>query len=421
MAAAASLQESPEWDLPKLRSSFNFEDDYRHLKTKNKTEDEKDDKDTEFFDVKFYPYDPDGADPVFAAVSKKHVHFETERPLLCVAGSDAKVKVYDIKEGKIFTTLVGHGGEINDLATSPQDPRIIASASDDTTIRIWSLGPAHAKQPCLCLLGGEGHSWSLLSIAFHNTGRYMLSAGHDQVVNLWTIPDLPEQHVDTPIVVHYPHFSTSDVHFGLIDCVAFYGDLILSRACHEDKIVLWKIEGFSSEDPPPPPSTAPTAYDQSRTTRSAFASINSPSCPSLWVRLLQFETPHCGPQFFLRFSLHHVHGHHPILVFCNTKSEILMWDMARLTGYQSYINKIRDPNRDPTVRVKRPLWLQPNHHKMKKAVSDNPVDPVYTAAFTMRPVGHRDPFNVEGYLLEEQSPRRWSRGSPSTIPAILSR
>ncbi|KAH8764220.1 WD40-repeat-containing domain protein [Diaporthe sp. PMI_573] len=440
-AAAAALQDSPEWDLPRLRSSLGFEDDYRHLKTKDKAEDEQEDKDTEFFDVKFYPHNPDGADSVFAAVSKKHIlvcrlsqtdanvnpceviriirdddeeatncsccwsrDVETERPLLCVAGSDAKVKVYDVKEGKLFTTLVGHGGEINDLASSPQNPCIIASASDDTTVRIWSLDPVHAKQPCLCLLGGEGHSWSLLSTAFHDSGRYMLSAGHDQVVNLWTIPDLPKQHVDTPIVVHYPHFSTSDVHFGLIDCVAFYGDLILSRACHEDKIVLWKIEGFCSEDPPPPPSTAPTAYDQSRTTRSAFASTSSPSCPSLWVRLLQFETPQCGPQFFLRFSLHHAHGQHPVLVFCNTKSEILMWDIARLTGYQSYINKIRDPNRDPAVRVKRPAWLQPNHHKMKKAASENPGDPVYRAAVTMRPVGHRDPFNVEAYLLEEQTP-----------------
>lgn len=164
------------------------------------------------------------------------------------------------------------------------------------------------------------------------------------------------------------------------------------------------VEGFSSEDPPPPPSTAPTAYDQSRTTRSAFASISSPSCPSLWVRLLQFETPQCGPQFFLRFSMYHAHGQHPILAFCNTKSEILMWDMARLTGYQSFVNKIRDPNRDPAVRVKRPIWLQPNHHKLKKVVSDIPVDPVYTAAFTMRPVGHRDPFNIEGYLLEDQTP-----------------
>lgn len=53
--------------------------------------------------------------------------------------------------------------EINDLAASPDDPQIIASASDDTTVRIWSLNPVHAKQPCVCLLGGEGHSWSLLS------------------------------------------------------------------------------------------------------------------------------------------------------------------------------------------------------------------------------------------------------------------
>lgn len=130
MAAAAALQESPEWDLPRLRSSFGFEvclpesrqetrtrsrvalrrpsfpsqDDYRHLKTKTKTDDEKDDKDTgaqytnskhymavppvcslfslEFFDVKFYPYDPDGADPIFAAVSKKHVRRLSSRSLL---------------------------------------------------------------------------------------------------------------------------------------------------------------------------------------------------------------------------------------------------------------------------------------------------------------------------------------------------
>lgn len=429
---APAPPEPSEWDLPRLRASFGFEDDFKHLTASG-------DADTEFFDVKFYPYDPVGADPIFAAVSKKHVvvcrlsqvegnsnpceliriirdddqeavncsccwskEAGTERVLLCVAGADAKIKVYNIKEGKLFTTLVGHGGEINDLVTSPDNPQIIASASDDTTVRLWSLDPVHAKQPCLCLLGGEGHSWSLLSTAFHSTGRYILSAGHDQVINLWTIPDLPKQHVDSPIVVHYPHFSTSEVHFGLIDCVAFYGDLILSRACHEDKIVLWRIEGFSSDDPPPLPSTAPTAYDQARTTRSAFAPVNSPSCPSLWVRLLQFETRDCGPQFFLRFSMHHVYGQHPILCFCNAKNEIMMWDMARLTGYQDYINKIRDPDRDPDTKIKRPGWLVPVHHRAKKVETN--FDPVYSAAVAMRPVGYHDPFDIEKYLLQEQSP-----------------
>ncbi|ROW05293.1 hypothetical protein VSDG_00133 [Cytospora chrysosperma] len=374
---APAPPEPSEWDLPRLRASFGFEDDFKHLTASG-------DADTEFFDVKFYPYDPVGADPIFAAVSKKHVvvcrlsqvegnsnpceliriirdddeavncsccwskEAGTERVLLCVAGADAKIKVYNIKEGKLFTTLVGHGG------------------------------------------------------AFHSTGRYILSAGHDQVINLWTVPDLPKQHVDSPIVVHYPHFSTSEVHFGLIDCVAFYGDLILSRACHEDKIVLWRIEGFSSDDPPPLPSTAPTAYDQARTTRSAFAPVNSPSCPSLWVRLLQFETRDCGPQFFLRFSMHHVYGQHPILCFCNAKNEIMMWDMARLTGYQDYINKIRDPDRDPDTKIKRPGWLVPVHHRAKKVETN--FDPVYSAAVAMRPVGYHDPFDIEKYLLQEQSP-----------------
>lgn len=299
--------------------------------------------------------------------------------------------------------------EINDLATSPDNPRVIASASDDTTVRIWSLDAAHAKQPCLCLLGGEGHSWSLLSAAFHTTGRYLLSAGHDQVVNLWTLPDLPTHHVDAPLVVHYPHFSTSEVHYGLIDCVAFYGDLILSRACHEEKIVLWRIEGFNSEDPPPSPSSAPTAHDQSRTTRSAFAPPTT--TPSQWMRLLQFETKNCGVQFFLRFSLHHVHDQHPILCFCNAKNEIMMWDFTRLTAYQDFVNGLQglqDHEAAAAAAAKlaaRPPWLVPAHHKVRK-VSEAPREEEaqrQAAAAIMRPVGHRDPFSVEALLLQSYS------------------
>ena len=54
--------------------------------------------------------------------------------------------------------------EINDLATCPTNPSLIASASQDTTVRIWSLDPADEKQPCVCILGGEGHSSGLLTV-----------------------------------------------------------------------------------------------------------------------------------------------------------------------------------------------------------------------------------------------------------------
>ncbi|KAG8414292.1 hypothetical protein J3459_014885 [Metarhizium acridum] len=211
----------------------------------------------EFFDIKFCPYQPLDCDPVFAAVSKKHIVVcklspstgesnpcdiiniirddddeasgccctwtkdpVSGAPYICVGGVDAKVKIYDVSDGSLVECFVGHGGDVNDLATSPIEPSIIASASDDTSVRIWSLDPIHKEQPCLCILAGEGHSWNLLSLAFHDTGRYILSAGHDQIINLWTIPDLPTNAITTPLQVHYPHFSTSAVHSGIVDwCV----------------------------------------------------------------------------------------------------------------------------------------------------------------------------------------------------------
>ncbi len=111
--------------------------------------------------------------------------------------------------------------------------------------------------------------------------------------------------------------------------VAFYGDLILSRACHEDVIVLWRIEGFSSGDPPLPASQAP-ACDTSEQTRSAFSPVISASRPAQYTRLLQFHTPGCGAQFFMRFDVFHAPNEHPLLTFCNAESRILFWDLARL-------------------------------------------------------------------------------------------
>lgn len=391
----ATIRDNP-FELPKLRVSFGFENDTRFLGF--------DDNVAEFFDVKFCPFQPLDCDPVFAAISKKHIVLcrlsqnsgdanpcevikiirdddgeasgccctwtrnpITGVPYICVGGGDAKVKIYDATDGNLAECFVGHGGDVNDLATSPMDSSIIASASDDTSVRIWSIDPKHKEQPCLCILAGEGHSWNLLSLAFHDTGRYLLSAGHDQVINLWTIPDLPTEPIVTPLQVHYPHFSTSAVHSGIVDCVAFYGDQILSRACHDNVIVLWRIEGFSSDGPPPAPSTAPTLQnvvptsneDPGRLTRSAFVPATSPICPAQYTRLLEFHTPSCGPQFFMRFKLHHVPGQNPVLAFCNAAGNIFFWDLKRLTVYRDIIGTLRDARRDKSKVVQLPNWLKP--------------------------------------------------------------
>ncbi|QLI65982.1 Polycomb protein eed [Metarhizium brunneum] len=360
------------FELPKLRVSIGFENDTRFLGH--------DDNVAEFFDIKFCPYQPLDCDPVFAAVSKKHIVIcklspstgesnpcaiiniirddddeasgccctwtkdpVSGTPYICVGGVDAKVKIYDVSDGSLVECFVGHGGDVNDLATSPIESSIIASASDDTSVRIWSLDPIHKEQPCLCILAGEGHSWNLLS--------------------LWTIPDLPMDAITTPLQVHYPHFSTSAVHSGIVDCVAFYGDCVLSRACHDNVIVLWRIEGFSSEGLPPPQSAAPTPQnvvptsyeDPDRLTRSAFVPATSPQCPSQYTRLLEFHTPNCGPQFFMRFKLFHVPDQNPVLAFCNAAGNIFFWDFRRLTVYHEVMAGLQGKSKAAVT----PSWLKP--------------------------------------------------------------
>ncbi|KAF4952384.1 hypothetical protein FGADI_6816 [Fusarium gaditjirri] len=344
-----AITDENAFELPKLRSSFSLENDTEFLENDNVAE---------FFDVKFCPYQPLDAQPVFAAISKKHASLPSV--VICTLSQTADNNPCEV------LSVIRDDDDVNDLATSPADPSIIASASGDTSIRVWSLDPVHANRPCLAILAGEGHSWDLLSLAFHDTGRYILSAGHDQIINLWTLPDLPTEAITTPVRVHYPHFSTSAVHSGIIDCVAFYGDYILSRACHDNVISLWRIEGFSSANPPPPQSMAPTAqttvptnYDEaSRLTRSAFVPTMSPQCPSQYTMLLQFHTPNCGPQFFMRFKLHFVPDQHPVLAFCNAGGNVFFWDFERLVAYREFMEVLKDPNRDRSKPVPHPSWMR---------------------------------------------------------------
>src|SRR5271156_4177989 len=154
--------------LPRIRETFRFQ----AKETKNEPS-----PDTHiFYDVKFYPYHhslPSQAAPVFAVVGGTAVlicrpsmekgtsicvlkalqHFETlpetdhvalnscewnlvepGRPLLSAGGFTGNILVLDALTGQLVTTLIGHGGEVNDLSTHPIYPWILASASADHSV-----------------------------------------------------------------------------------------------------------------------------------------------------------------------------------------------------------------------------------------------------------------------------------------------
>ncbi|KAF2475684.1 WD40 repeat-like protein [Lindgomyces ingoldianus] len=333
---------------------------------------------TPWFDVKFYPYTPPGADPVFAVtggcntvicrcVLQKENSIEIIRwfkdddedvalnsiewsraangdPLVCVTGVNPLIKVLNVKTGGLVTTLAGHGDSVNDLATSPADPNIIASASKDKAIRIWSLDPDHRKQPTAAICFGEGHKENVLALGFHRKGQYLLSGGMDTTLNLWMIPKFQKEDLgtDNPLLIHYPYFSSTELHVDYVDCVKFHNDLILSRASKENKILLWRIDHFDSNKPPPTSAPMPPhqvkfidKFDKSNrsNTLEHVAYSHATSTRSAWggrfQRLLQFDEPF-SEFFYIRFNLFSELGKHPVLAAGNDRSRVFFWDLQRL-------------------------------------------------------------------------------------------
>lgn len=78
----------------------------------------------------------------------------------------------------------------------------------------------------------------------------------------------------------------------------------------------------------------------------------------------------------MRFSLYHAYGQHPVLAFCNAKSNIFFWDLARFSSYKEYTDALVDPNKDDNNPIPRPSWLAPIAHRKKAAEKANSKAPV---------------------------------------------
>jgi len=162
-----------------------------------------------------------------------------------------------------------------------------------------------------------------------------MSAGMDTKLNLWAVPDDLDKYkgTDKPAMIHYPHFSTTEVHTDFVDCVQWYHDVIFSHAAREDKIIMWKIDGFSSDSAGVPDAPIPTSSAVTSRKPVTVPANSTSGTRSAWAgrfqRLLQFDLPNAA-QFYIRFSIFHELGRHPILVAGNEKSKAFFWDLQRL-------------------------------------------------------------------------------------------
>ncbi|KFZ17327.1 hypothetical protein V501_01790, partial [Pseudogymnoascus sp. VKM F-4519 (FW-2642)] len=148
------------------------------------------------------------------------VAFSRDSRLLASASDDNTVKVWDAATGTLQQTLEGHRSWVRSVAFS-HDSKLLASASYDNTVKVWDAATGTLQQTL------EGHSGSVSSVAFSHDSRLLASASDDNTVKVWDAATGTLQ-------------QTLEGHSNAVSSVAFSHDSrLLASASYDNTVKVW--------------------------------------------------------------------------------------------------------------------------------------------------------------------------------------
>lgn len=148
------------------------------------------------------------------------VTFNPTGTLIASASDDNTVRLWNT-QGKLLQTFTDHDAEVRSISFHPDKP-LLASASHDRTIKLWSL-----EGKLLQTL--VGHQHKVRDISFSPDGKRLASASADGSVILWSEDG--------------QRLQTLDGHRGWVESVSFSPDGQLLASGGTDKTIkLWHLE-----------------------------------------------------------------------------------------------------------------------------------------------------------------------------------
>ncbi|KAF0542995.1 putative platelet-activating factor acetylhydrolase ib alpha subunit [Gigaspora margarita] len=109
------------------------------------------------------------------------VTFHPVFSVLASASEDTTIKIWDYETGEFERTLKGHTKSVQDIAFDPKG-NFLVSCSADLTIKVWDL-----QNDYKCVKTLYGHDHSVSSVSFLPSGDIIVSASRDKTIKLWEL------------------------------------------------------------------------------------------------------------------------------------------------------------------------------------------------------------------------------------------
>jgi WD40 repeat protein/subtilase family serine protease len=152
------------------------------------------------------------------------VAFSPDGSLIASGSDDRTIKLWRVSDGALVRTLTGHTGGVTSVAFSP-DGRLLASGSGlgDRTIRLWRVSDGALVRTL------TGHTDWVNSVAFSPDGSLLASGSRDRTIRLWRVSD-------GALV------ATLTGHTGGVTSVAFSPDgSLIASGSGDNTIKLWRV------------------------------------------------------------------------------------------------------------------------------------------------------------------------------------
>ena len=139
--------------------------------------------------------------PAFVEDRACSFEFSHHGKWLAVGRADDSVLIWDLTgQRELLRPMSGHSYDIVSLAFSPDD-QTLASASWDTTVRLWDVATGREKRIL------PGHKLCAGYVSFSPDGQTLATAAGDDVVRLWHVTSGQEMMVLQPFRVQSSMFT----------------------------------------------------------------------------------------------------------------------------------------------------------------------------------------------------------------------